>query len=81
MTNNVRPQLSLNIGSASILLFALLIYLLTVGFKTKNDLACIVTSLIIIMSSILVVYLVLTSFKKRKSLINTFTRQYNEKID
>lgn len=71
----------LNIGSASILLFALLIYLLTVGFKVKNDLACIATLLIIIMSSILVAYLILTSFKKRKALINTFIRQYNEKIE
>ncbi len=71
----------LNIGSASILLFALLIYLLSVGFKNENHFACIVTSLFIIMFIILTVYLILISFKKRKSLMKTFTSQCSERIE
>lgn len=71
----------LNISSASILLFALLIYLLIVGFKNEIYSACIATSLTIIVFIILTAYLVLTSFKKREALIKTFISQYNEKIE
>lgn len=71
----------LNICSASILLFALLFYLLAIGLKNKNHFACVATSLIIIMFIVLTVYLILNSFKKRKTLMKTFINQCGEKIE
>lgn len=71
----------LNIASASLLLFALLIYLFAVGFKNEKYYACIATSLFIIIFAILTVYLVLTSFKKRKALMEAFSSQCAKKTE
>lgn len=71
----------LNICSASILLFALLFYLLAVGLKNENYFSFVATSLIIIMFIVLTLYLILTSFKKRKTLMKTFISQCGKEIE
>lgn len=65
----------LNIGSASAMLFALLFYLLFVGYKNKGYIACILTACLITIFSALIVWLILRSFKDRKTLLKTLTKQ------
>ena len=62
----------LNILSASLLLLTMLVYLLSVGFKNENLFACVVTSLLIVTFVFLTIYLILISFKRRRTLIKSF---------
>ena len=68
----------LNLGSSSAILFALLFYLVFVGFKNHIYVACIVTSFLIVSFLVLIVHLVLYSFKKKYSLLNVLKNQHNK---
>lgn len=71
----------LNIVSTSVILFALMFYLLFIGFKNKIYTACVIVSLFIIAFGTLTVYLILFSFKKRKNLITTLTSKQSANND
>lgn len=71
----------LNIVSTSVILFALMFYLLCIGFKNKIYTACVIVSLFIIAFGTLTVYLILFSFKKRKNLITTLTSKQSANND
>ena len=71
----------LNIVSTSVILFALMFYLLFIGFKNKIYTACVIVSLFIIAFGTLSVYLILFSFKKRKDLITTLTSKQSANND
>lgn len=64
-----------NIASVSMLLFVLLIYLLFVGLGNKLYIACVITSMLVLVFGILVFVLVQRSFKKKKSLLMTLAHQ------
>lgn len=68
----------LNIASGSVLLFALLFYLLYVGVKNEMNVACIIVSILIISFVILTVWLILHSFRKRKALIIVLDSQQSK---
>ena len=67
----------LNIASASVLLFALLFYLLYVGVKNEMNAACAIISILIISFVILTAWLILHSFRKRDSLITELNRRHS----
>lgn len=69
----------LNIASTSVLLLALLFYLLHVGAKNEMNVACVITTALIISFVILTAWLILHSFKKRDSLIIALAGQQNKK--
>lgn len=68
----------LNIASGSVLLFALLFYLLYVGVKNERNVACVIVSILIISFAILTAWLILYSFRKRKSLIIALNSQQSK---
>ena len=68
----------LNIASGSVLLFALLFYLLYVGVKNEMNVACVIVSILIISFVILTVWLILHSFRKRKALIIVLDSQQSK---
>lgn len=68
----------LNIASGSVLLFALLFYLLYVGVKNEMNVACVIVSILIISFVILTAWLILYSFRKRKSLIIALNSQQSK---
>ena len=70
-----------NIASASILLFALLLYLLYIGAKNELDVACIITSILMILLCILTTWLIWHSFKKRGALLMVLNNQQSKKGD
>lgn len=65
----------LDICSAAILLFGILIYLLFVGLKNELYVACIITSIFIVSFAALTLGLILHSCKKRSYLISVLTAQ------
>lgn len=68
----------LNIASGSVILFALLFYLLYVGVKNEINVACVIVSILIISFVILTVWLILHSFRKRKALIIALNSQQSK---
>ena len=68
----------LNIASVSVLLFVLLFYLLYVGVKNEMNVACVIVSILIISFAILTAWLILYSFRKRKSLIIALNSQQSK---
>ncbi len=68
----------LNISSGSVILFALLFYLLYVGVKNEINVACVIVSILIISFVILTVWLILHSFRKRKALIIVLDSQQSK---
>ena len=64
-----------NIASVSVLLFALLIYLLYVGFSSDNYIVGIIVSVLLAVFAGVIFFLVLQSFKKKKSLLVTLANQ------
>ena len=67
----------LNIASGSVLLFALLFYLLYVGVKNEMNAACIIISILIVSFVILTAWLILHSFRKRDSLITALNSRHS----
>lgn len=68
----------LNIASGSVLLFALLFYLLYVGVKNEMNVACVIVSILIISFAILTAWLIFHSFRKRKALIIVLDSQQSK---
>ena len=65
----------LNIGSASVLLLALLFYLIFIGVRNEIYVACIFTLILLIAFGVLIAYLLFHSFKKKNSLLTALEQQ------